>query len=176
VRRFCFTISRPPGFRCICYTSGNIRLGMHAALWLDWIKDESAQQPREHMLQLFERAVADYLCMRTPSCMVRLHVPCGTVQMPSGPFAAAVPLWLHYCRYAMAEVDPEADVDPKVVRRVRDVFEAALRAAGLHATQVRPRAICIVKCQVRLVHGSAVSCRAGRNAIVGSVCLGRCCE
>jgi hypothetical protein len=143
---------------------------MHTALWLDWIKDESGQQSREHMLQLFERAVADYLCMRNPSCMDRLHVPC--VADAFRPLAAAVPLWLHYCRYAMAEVDPEADVDPKVVRRVRDVFEAALRAAGLHATQVRPSAACIVKCQV----GTRVSCRAGRNASVGSAYLGRCCE
>lgn len=51
------------------------------------------------------------------------------------PHPPAVPLWLMYCRYAMAEVDPEADPDPRVVARVRDVFEAALRAAGLHVQQ-----------------------------------------
>ncbi|XP_071479230.1 squamous cell carcinoma antigen recognized by T-cells 3-like [Diadema antillarum] len=76
-------------------------------LWMQWIQDElkllGEGDERERIMDLFERAVKDYL---------------------------AVDVWLEYCQFSVGGIGTSGGV-----KQARNVFEAAIMAAGLHVAK-----------------------------------------
>eukprot|EP00276_Gloeochaete_wittrockiana_P017586 CAMPEP_0184335282 /NCGR_PEP_ID=MMETSP1089-20130417/3874_1 /TAXON_ID=38269 ORGANISM="Gloeochaete wittrockiana, Strain SAG46.84" /NCGR_SAMPLE_ID=MMETSP1089 /ASSEMBLY_ACC=CAM_ASM_000445 /LENGTH=586 /DNA_ID=CAMNT_0026659869 /DNA_START=77 /DNA_END=1834 /DNA_ORIENTATION=+ len=99
----------------------NARFPLAEEMWIEWINDESrlatSQQEKEAIVKLFERAVGDYL---------------------------SVQLWTLYAAYLGTLVPEPPDTFAsgsqleewsKGVERVREVFERAVTAAGLHVRE-----------------------------------------
>ncbi|KFM73371.1 Squamous cell carcinoma antigen recognized by T-cells 3, partial [Stegodyphus mimosarum] len=79
-------------------------------LWLDWLNDEKTlavtSEQKEHLTQLFERAVKDY---------------------------AAVSIWLEYVQFAIGKIGETWKSGG--LETIRQTFEKAVTAVGIHVTQ-----------------------------------------
>eukprot|EP00124_Ichthyophonus_hoferi_P001584 Ihof_evm3s86 gene=Ihof_evmTU3s86 len=82
-------------------------------LWLQWIGDEErlaeGADGEKRVLELYERAVADYL---------------------------SVPIWVKYCKHVEASLEAQVEgKDQEAIGQIRALYERALSAGGIHYDQ-----------------------------------------
>ncbi|KAF9585451.1 Splicing factor [Lunasporangiospora selenospora] len=129
------------------------------ALWMDWIKDEqsvaTSGEETKHVLDLYKRAVSDYLCKNNPGFdpldisqvldfwILRLWPVLGyAVNLTHGcvnECLEAIPLWKSYLEYAIDEYNDSAelDEDERVVddKTLEKIFQNAEKHTSHHLAE-----------------------------------------